>query len=188
MGIQFPKDGPSAQITGVITAAFIVFIVTCCLGLFTTSKCAKAQFSAPSVKGGLEAFYGLLSFAAVAIPVIYTIYCLKGPGQMRELSYDIIFYLNAIIFFLIIIAASLCIWLASLATFSSTSQHDGVTVTCIIFLVLAIVLPAFWLLFHNREMICNKIKSSIEAKRKTPLKTPRPSKTEQQFNAMLEES
>jgi hypothetical protein len=86
----------------------------------------------------------------------------------------------------LLLSCSLGIWIASInQNWSSTTQKNGIRITMIVLLVLGIILPLFWMLFHYRKEICEKIvpTSSTSKGEMTPLKKSKLDQLEEENNA-----
>lgn len=161
-GFWDPKkhQGPTSNqqiIVAVVT--FIVFFVGLVLGEVIATKGSDAAFGTKGSKVGLETFYGLMIGLAVIFTGVYFGYAFHEYRSHRDptLPYQVTFWITMVTYVLLLITCSLAIWMANVVSWGSSHEENGYKISLIVILVLGIVLPAFWLIFHNRDTICANI-------------------------------
>jgi glucan phosphoethanolaminetransferase (alkaline phosphatase superfamily) len=169
-------EGANWQIIGASLAVFLAFIISTCLGIFVSVKCPKKS---------MEAVFSILLVFSIIIPIVYFVLGYKASG-LSLLSRNLVLAFTLVTYILLLLSCSLGIWIASInQNWSSTTQKNGIRITMIVLLVLGIILPLFWMLFHYRKEICEKIvpTSSTSKGEMTPLKKSKLDQLEEENNA-----
>jgi uncharacterized membrane protein len=145
------------QLIIIAVISFVIYIVCASLGLvvaFSSDTIFSNEKSAKALKGAFTVLLGM----ATLLPILYFMcYYTKLSGEKEKnitQTKKSIFVIAFISYILMMLTASLGIWLSNCHTSTST-KPNVYEIVFIVILVVALILPIFFAIFYFQDRICD---------------------------------
>ena len=165
-----PDPKKTWQLIVLAFVTYMIFIATS--GVATWIAFKSNGFATTSQANGSKAAALLFLILSILLPIFYGVFAYikdydtqAAVEKYKNISRDAILIIIMITFVLLIIIASLGIWMTNANTnWSSHQQENGIQIYFVIVLVLAIMLPFLYGLFYYRKEICERLQKQPDIK------------------------